>query len=237
MWRRLSVLILLVSAFSAPGEIALPLKSQEEFYVYLPLAAKPSLPIEFVVTRRGESIGYPTHYYVYGYVRSTGTEPVYSVTLEVDVTIYPYSPPGEPPYPPYTSAVPIVPALEATLPGQINPFSYSLLLGKSSASIGEVRATAATLTPPSEARFVPLTIVGWQTENTMITGTVRNDQGQTLRDARVVVVEPDRCAWRETALEVTILQPGQETAFQRNMYSTYCFTENTVIVGQGAVSP
>ena len=237
MWRRVFVLILLVGALSAPSAIALPLEPLQESHVYLPVAAKPPLPIEFVVTARGESIGYPTHYYVYGYVRSLVAEPVYAVKLEVDVTFYPYTPPGEPPYPPYTSAISIVPALEATLPGQINPFAYSLLLGKASASLGEVRAVAATLTPPDATEYIPLTIVGWHAENTTLVGTVRNDHSQPLHDARVVVAALGKCRWREATLDDTTLRTGQETAFQCNLYTTYCFADDMTVVGQGVTSP
>jgi hypothetical protein len=236
MWHRVLAVGLLCSVLCAPGAAALHPEPAGESAASFPVAAKASLPIEFAVTARGETFGYPTYYYVYGYVRSLATDPVYSVQLEVDVTFYPYTSPGEPSLSSYTSAIPIFPALEATLPGQINPFSYSLTLGKASAAIGQVRAVAATLTSPSGATYVPLTVVDWHVEDTNVLGVVRNDHDRALHNLRVVVVEPYRCEWREATLVDTTLQPGQETAFQRNLYTTLCFTDNFVIVGQGATT-
>ena len=44
-----------------------------------------------------------------------------------------------------------------------------------------------------------------------------------------------RGAWEEGTLDDTTLQPGQETAFHLNLYTTYCFTDDMVVLGQGAI--
>jgi hypothetical protein len=235
MWRRLFAIVLLFGVLGAPSAAAPLLQPAEEFFAYFPVAARSPLPIEFVVTARGETVGYPTHYYVYGYVRSLIAEQVDSVVIEIDVTIYSYDPWSEGHVAQYTEAIRVSPALTATLPNQINPFAWDLYLGKASASIGEVRAVDARRTAPDGRFYRPLTIVGWHAEGTTVVGSVRNDHSHTLHNVRVVVVEPHRCAWEESTLADTTLQPGQEAAFHLNLYTTYCFTDDMVVVGQGAI--
>jgi hypothetical protein len=235
MWRRLFAIVLLFGVLCAPSAAAPLLQPAEAFFAYLPVAARSPLPIEFVVTTRGETVGYPTHYYVYGYVRSLIAEQVDSVVIEIDVTIYSYDPESEGHVAQYTEAVRVSPALTATLPNQINPFAWDLYLGKASASIGEVRAVDARRTAPGGTIYRTLTVTGRHAEGTTVVGSVRNDQNHVLHDVRVVVVEPYRCAWREATLDDTTLQPGQETAFHLNLYTTYCFTDDMVVLGQGAI--
>jgi hypothetical protein len=237
MWRRLFAVVLLLGALGAPSAAALPLQPAEEHFAYLPVAARSPLPIAFTVTARGETVGYPAHYHVYGYVKSLIAEQVDTVVIEIDVTIYPYDPGNEGHATQHTEAVRISPALTATLPNQINPFSWDLYLGKASASIGEVRAVDARRTAPDGRFYRQLTIVDWATEGTNVVGTVRNDHSLALHNARVVIVEPYRCGWSEATLDNTTLQPGQETAFQLNLYTTYCFTDELAILGQGATQP
>jgi hypothetical protein len=222
-----------VRASNHDAEVArLDLEQDSESYAYVPVAM--ALPVEAVVTARGEQIGYPTYYYVYGYVRNLAARPVYSVTVEVEVTIFPYEPP-------YTLSsmekFQVTPALTATLPGQANPFQYGLLLGKASASIGGVRAVAASFVEPSGDVYYPLTVAGWEHKGALISGTVRNDSGRTLHKARVVAAKLDRCTWREAVLDDVVLQPGQETAFHLDYYSSACVDDSLVVVGQGAAPP
>jgi hypothetical protein len=54
---------------------------------------------------------------------------------------------NDPPSPPYTEIIHITPALTATLPGQINPFAYNLILGKASALIGPIAKPGNRLSP------------------------------------------------------------------------------------------
>ena len=131
MWRRLSIIALALLALGAPltaRPATRPEPAEMRPAQYLPVVLRSPIPVEVVETARGAIDGYPSHYFVYGYVRNLTSAPLYSVTLELEVTMYPYNPDGA--QQPYLERVPLSTALPATLPGQINPFSYDLLLGK-----------------------------------------------------------------------------------------------------------
>ena len=211
-------------------------RPSESYAHYLPVVSRAPVPAQAEVTARGELIGYPTNYYVYGYVKSLVSEPLYSVTLDVDVTIYPYEPEGEFVLEPYTQTISVTPALSATLPGQFNPFAYSLLLGKASASIGDVRAAYASYTSPDGYRYQALNITDWEYGEGIISGTARNDSSKDLHHLRVVIAKLEKCRWREADLDASTLAPGQETNFQM-ILSEACFGDQLIIVGQGAAAP
>ena len=103
--RRLAFILLLI-ALSIPVSArpaARPAPADVRPMQYLPLVATAPIPVEIVETGRGVLEGYPSDYYVYGYVRNLTLTPLYSVTLELEITIYPYDPGGNPP--PYTERV------------------------------------------------------------------------------------------------------------------------------------
>jgi hypothetical protein len=131
----------------------------------------------------------------------------------------------------------IRPALDATLPDQINPFRYDLLLGKASALIDEVRPLSASLGDPDGEVYYPLTVLNWEHKDGILDGTVRNDSGLPLHRVRVVVAELSKCGWREADIADGVLQPGQETTFSRSGYSQTCLGDDLVVVGQGAALP
>ena len=203
----------------------------ETFSLFLPRVVKPPLVLPFV-TYRGEAIGYPTTWWVYGYVSSPVSTPVYSVTVGIDVTYYPYCEPD--PCDPYARTEIVNPAFPATLPGQINPFSWSLSLGKAYATVGQVKILSASLTAPGELANYPLTILNWQRQDKAVIGRARNNSAQNLVAARVVVVS-DRCAWRDATLDRTSLQPDQETDFRLDFL--YCEGQDVVVIGQGVAGP
>jgi hypothetical protein len=203
---------------------------------YLPVVTRAPLPIQAEVTARGELIGYPTYYYVHGYVRNLVSEALYSVTIDVDVTIYPYEPQEALVLEPYTQTISVTPALSATLPGQYNPFTYGLLLGKASASIGDVRAASARYTSPDGYRYQALNITNWEYVDGVVRGTARNDSSTDLHHLRVVIAELEKCRWREADLDTNTLAPGQETNFQMVLSDT-CFGDHLIVVGQGAAAP
>jgi hypothetical protein len=211
-------------------------KSSGSYAHYLPLVSLAPLPVQAEVTARGELIGYPTYYYVYGYVNSLVSEPLYSVTVDVDVTIYPYEPEGESVLEPYTQTISVTPALSATLPSQNNPFTYGLLLGKASASIGDVRAASASYTSPDGYRYHSLNITNWEYVDGVISGIARNESSAALSHIRVVVADLEKCRWREATPEESTLAPGQETTFQMILPEA-CFGDQLIIVGQGAAAP
>lgn len=231
MWRSLFAAILLLTSLEASATLTSLLPQaypSDDFVLYLPLVAA-SPVAQAVVTARGERTGYPTEYYVYGYVRSLVSEPLQSILLDIDITIFPYD---DPPPPSYITTVQVTPALTATLPGQINPFAYSLLLGKASASIGDVRVAQAYRIPAGGDLYEPLAILDWEYANQVLSGTARNDNDHPLVLGRVVVAELQRCAWREAVLDSLLIQPGQETTF-RLSYSAACLGDQLVITGQG----
>lgn len=226
------------AAIEEPIQPAPPSAPSAAFSIYQPLIHK-AARLEVVETARGEDIGYPTYYYVYGYVRNLTTEPLYDVTVDLEVTMYPYCDPSQDPSlcdDPYTYIEYIKPALTASLPGQLNPFSYSLLLGKASAYFGPIVGYSASPWSSGE-RQAALTSVEIQYAGTTLSGTVRNDNSQALHGNRVVAFGPGRCAWREAVLEADTLQPGGETGFHIDSYAAGCVTEDVVIAGQGAFQP
>lgn len=189
--------------------------------------------LEAVATAQGEYIGYPTDYYMYGYVRNLTSEPLYSVAVSIEVTIWPYIGPSPQTY---LEIVQVTPALTATLPGQINPFSYNLLLGKATASIGSIKGVTASSWAGGDV-YYPLTILGSTYQGTTLSGRVRNDSSHPLHHTRVVAAEPTKCGWREAVLAAETLQPGEETSFSISNYFSFCVSDQQIIVGQGASQP
>jgi hypothetical protein len=211
------------------------LKASADDVVYFPIVQKPSEPdlANVVVTKRGSSIGYPSYEWVYGYLESLLPTQNLSITVEVDVTWYPYCDPvdPEPVCDPYTVTEVIPTAFDVTVPGQNNPFEYTLILGKAYAIPGEVRLLSVV---PASQNFQPVNTVSWIRDAGVVEGIVRNGTIYTLDDIRVVIGS-DSCAWRETMLDTTLLLPGQETSFSREY--PYCENEELYVVGQGIVLP
>jgi hypothetical protein len=237
MWRSLlSVtlcLIMLTTPISAMPAADLKAPA-EQFSQYLPVIATPALPVEVVVTARGVIDGYPSYVWVYGYVRNLTSTPLYSVSLDIEVTWYPYDPDGS--LQPYTERAPLIPALPATLPGQINPFAYSLTLGKASAVLGEVRAISTSSSGMGGVVYYSLALASLAHDGLNLRGTLRNDSGKPLYAARVVVAEQSNttCAWVQPQLATTALQPGQALDFHIDNYYQYCHGDGVVAIGQAA---
>ncbi len=200
----------------------------ETFPYYFPIVVKPPLA-EAVVTDRGETIGYPTYWWVYGYVSSLVSTPIYSVTVGIDITYFPYCEPN--PCEPYKKTEIVKPAFAATLPGQINPFSWSLMLGKAYATVGQVKVVSASLIGESGITYHPITVLNWRREDKAVVGRIRNDSGKNLGNVRVVIVS-NQCAWQEATLTIISLQPGQETDFRLETF--YCEGDDVVVIGQGS---
>jgi hypothetical protein len=234
MWRHVltAVLLFCLGSQETPTEALQTLPTSqptEEYILYLPLVQSTKV-VEAVETARGEEGFYPTEYYLYGYVRNLITEPLYSVIVDLEVTIWPYLYPTS-----YTEIIHITPALTATLPGQINPFSYSMLLGKADASIGSIRGVSSNPWVGGD-KYYPLTIISFTYEDPILSGTARNDSGQSLYKLRVVVVELEKCEWQLAIVDSQNLLPGQETAFHLT-YPSGCLGDSLKIVGQGAAQP
>jgi hypothetical protein len=236
MRRRLSIITLALLALGAPltADPATRLEPVEMRPVqYFPLIVKSPIPVEVVETARAAIDGYPSHYFVYGDVRNLTSTPLYSVTLELEVTMYPYNPEGDPQ--PYVERVPLTTALPATLPGQINPFSYDLLLGKASAELGALRVVSANSSAVGGALYYPLTAVNVTRDGANLRGTVRNDSTQPLNGVLVAVTELQnaKCAWKRPSLSTTTLHPGQTVTFQIDDFYLYCPGEPVAVLGQG----
>lgn len=198
---------------------------------YFPGAPNPA-SIEVVKTAQGEIEGYPTVYYLYGYVRNLTTEPFYAVAVAIQVTICPY---GDPPPDCYTDIVQVTPALTATLPVQPNPFSYRMYLGKASGSINGIVGVSASPWMWDSYDY-PVNVLEYSyNQEAKIIGTARNDSGYPLHTARIVGFEAQHCGWREAELETTDLAPGQVITFTITTFSASCGVDDRLIVsGQGA---
>jgi len=236
MWRTILALCVFLlysppAAFEEPIRPVFSSTPSAAFAVYLPLAHK-ATRLEIIETASGEDIGYPTYYYLYGYVLNRTAEPLYQVVVDLEVTIWAYD---DPPPPPYTETVHLIPAFAASLPGQANPFYYDLWLGKASASFGPILGYSASSWVGGD-RHSPLTIVSYQIEGTTLSGTARNDSPQALHDIRVVVFDPTKCPWMATVVDKLTLQPGEETGFHIDHYSG-CVSEDLQVLGQGAYHP
>ena len=233
------LLALVLSALRVPAAVG----QADAGRVYLPLVAQqlppplPPPPVKVVATYGTTCPAYPCYDWVRGYVQTLSSTPLYSVTLEVDVTGIPYCPPFPQPSPcppstPYK--VKVVPALPATLPGQINPFGHSEMIAKAWASIGAVRAVAGRPPEAGEEVYHPLTVVSWHREGGHVSGIVRNDSGHALQKLHVVVVVVPDCAWRAATINTTSLQPGEATTFELDYY---CASDDLTVLGQGAAEP
>ena len=227
------------AAFATDSPAPASLEPDDTFVHYLPLVQNfPSEPdpaiIEVVKTAQGEIEGYPTVYYVYGYVRNLTNEPFYDVVIDMEVTIFPYA---DPPVPPYTEIVHLTPALTSTLPAQLNPFSYRLYLGKASASIGPIVNISASPWSSGD-HYYPLTIIDYAYEDLIVSGNARNDRGFSLDNARIVGFESQHCGWREATLGADELLPGQVITFTISSFGAICAVDDRLIVsGQGAFPP
>jgi hypothetical protein len=196
--------------------------------LYLPLSinAAPLVEVEryVEVVELGtvDWIDYPGYMCMYGYTTALTPSAVYSPTLAIEVTHYPYCE-GPEGCPPGFSTHVVGSELYATLPGQKNPFSYCLLYAKNYYTFGEVALEAARLNPPDGRAAHPLTVTSLTKEgsgsDTTVSGTVRNDSGQRLADVRVVGIA-GLCSPKEADLGVSELNPGQQSSYTFNHF--YC---------------
>ena len=201
--------------------------------LYLPLVTRRAMPLEIVITSSGESLGYPSHVWVYGYLRNLGKKPLRDVELELIETWYPYDPYGS--SEPYQVPAHISPALTETLPGQINPFSHERSVGKSSVYFGPVYVVGGRYPARDEPRIIALEAGAWEHEDWDLWGTVRNTSALTLSGVRVVVTTLGDCSWRGATPEQTRLLPGEKTSFVADYFYSGCLDEGVVVLGQGVV--
>ena len=151
--RILSAGLLIVSvAVSDVGRTrAAPTIPTQNTTLYLPLVAQVKR-LELVITRFSNENGCSYEYCeVSGYVRNLSNASLYFITVEMTVTWHSYTP-GTP-LPPYTSVVQLPTAFTVTLPGQVNPFSYELLLGKQTATFGSVYIGSSGSNSPAVAEI------------------------------------------------------------------------------------
>lgn len=237
MWKQFLVITLAVVMFGGIGEATPINETSEEIIFYFPLVQKSPPQIEIVVTDIYNS-AFTANNHIYGYISSLIPDPYYSVILAIKETYYPYCDDGEP-CDPIVLEVPISPALPATLPNQINPFSDKELCYKACVDYhSSVRVISGSLTEPSGDIYYPLTVVKWKYTaedeyKGILSGTIRNDNHQVLHKLRLVVAELEKCAWEEAEIADTKINPNRQTTFQLEFWE-YCLDDNLVIVGQGA---
>jgi hypothetical protein len=238
MWKQILNTTLLLFIFGGMGGITPITETADETYLYFPLVQRPPPKIEIVVTDIYNR-AFTANNHIYGYISSLIPDPYYSVTLEAEGIYSPFCDDDEP-CDPVTVKIPITPALPAILPNQINPFSDENLCYKACVTYhSSVRVISASHTEPNGDVYYPLTIVKWKYSaedeyKGILSGTVRNDNRQTLHNLHLVVAELEKCAWREAEIADTKINPNRQTTFQLPFYEG-CLGDNLVIVGQGAV--
>jgi hypothetical protein len=237
MWRRLIVVVLLLGGLglsNAAAPLAAPSEPAQTHLRYFPLITHDILPLDLVITARGATWGYPSHVYVYGYLHNRSDQTFRDTKIELVETWYPYDPVGDPE--PYTTTIRMRGALTATLPGQINPFAHSVLVGKSSVFFSQVSLVDGRPQREDEAPIVALEAGEWTHDGEWtLTGTVRNTSAHTVRGVRVVVTTLGACEWHRASPEKTRLVPGEETAYTAGWFGSGCTDEEVVVLGQGVV--
>lgn len=196
-----------------------------DFLLYLPFAAVgPHLDAR--LTAVGEDIGYPTRYFACGVLNNSTGQALYSSRVDLLVAIQGYL---EPDF--YPSIVPVTPAFSATLPGQPNPFQYSLLLGHASAQIRSIQGTYAH--PWSGGPiYHRLYVEQYACTGGQLAGKVRNNSSLLLAELRVVAMDLTTCAWGEAAASGQILPIGGLAEFQMDFPGS-CTGDQLLVVGQG----
>lgn len=232
-----AALLLMLAASALPAT-----RAQANTRHYLPQVSQPSL-FEVVITDANYSCDdthydpdclYPSYYYVRGYVRNTTDLPLYDIKLMVEETwVW-----GNEETKKLTTFSPVFPA---TLPGQRNPFDYTIVAGKmGTPSLGALSSAGGALAAPDDLTYAPLTSVWWARNTRGETiGVVRNDSGRALTGLRLALIYRDNAlngACRlETASLGGTLAPGASASFNAG-YSA-CRQGASVVVGQGAVAP
>jgi len=244
MLHRLLVIAVMLGFIQSLHPYQIPASSSNSQHtLYLPLVFSPPPLVDVVELGTADWMGYPGEVCIFGYVTSNSPTAVYSVTLAVDVTVYPYC--YEDYCPPYSETVFTEPVLEATVPEQLNPFSYCLMYAKTYYSFVGVRLAHASTTPQGDRIIYPLTVTDYLKEGTKwettVTGTVRNDSGHRLNEARVVGIA-GLCNAKEAVLDTRTLEPGDETYFI--FHSFYCKPSSFIepiemleISAQGVAAP
>ena len=225
MFQRLFVMAVFFALVQSPQQYRIPNShSNQQNSIYLPLVVNRYPPLVDIVKLGGfDYWGYPGTTCEYGYVTSNSPTAVYSVTLSIDVSTI-YCPPEEDCYPPsYYETIFATPSLEATLPDQLNPFSYCTMYYRYTAIFGDVKLAHASLTPMGERVIYPLTVIDYLKEgtgtDTTLIGSVRNDSGHRLEEARVMAINKN-CYAKSAELDTRVLEPGDETDFIINNF--YC---------------
>jgi hypothetical protein len=174
---------------------------------------------------------YPIYYYLYGYVESLVSAPVYSATVGIEVCSWSYIDPTT------CSIHAVQPAFPVTLPGQINPFGHMTwehYKGGSYMRSLSLLDTGYLENGPDV--YYPITIVQSTVEDGNVMGTARNDSNWTLYDVRVIAFG-NRCGWREQTLANTTLQPGEEVTFSQVYHCEMEDLMDLMLVGQGKTVP
>ena len=179
-----------------------------------------------------------------GYVINRTATPVYSVTLLLTFTRY-FSL-GPPQLTTDTITVTLSPFFSATLPGQVNPFSfYTFNSNHMWITFDDVSVINQAEPTPNDPTYVTLDASQWITgqssfeDHPIMTGTLRNTSQVPVHDASVVIMYLSTnvfnrvCAWRQAALLTTTLQPGEATTY----YAYNCGSSTPLPVAQGLVSP
>ena len=177
---------------------------------FFPVVAK-QIPIRLYY-----SVGTGRYGEVYfdGFIENISSQPVYSVTLTINITGI--NPPGS-----FTFSV--TPGFASTLPGQPNPFVlYTDIL-----QFSKYDVEVTTWGWDSSEKHAQVAIVSEYEEwscQFLVSGEIRNDQASSLRDVRVLV-RPilDYVGYGDADLKTDFLGPGESTFYTAQHFdSTGC---------------
>ena len=240
----LTGLLVLVLLFSSPNALRgmgrnARLSPQDTTFLYLPAVSYelPDLPLQMYATL-GVSNDTPHMAYTWGYLLNTATEPLYDATLRVTVMRIEKNCCGQV-IGIYTDTYTLKPVFTSTLPGQLNPFFFTLQSSKvTDYRVESVITHTARIKLPTDSTYVALDASHWMTGtdsfgNSVITGTVRNNTALSVRDVRLLFTDAIYfCGWSEAPLLTTTLKSGESTSYATN----YCGIDRPIItVAQGAV--
>ncbi len=233
--RNLIVIVLLLQphALSNAGTLC-----SETHCVYLPITSNPSPPVAISLVKFRSKIYERS---LTGEIINISDYTIYNVQIQATFGIYnPFTGVYEGSH---TDIIPTV--LTATLPGQTNVFFY-LTGSKSTWILSTTKVVSWDIASTSSFTNLAITashiytfpfdyVDGQYVIYSIVTGTLRNDTGNTIKNVQVYAWNVEKTVGgRQTISQVA---PGATVAFSTTLAEELTPTDTIRIVAQGIVSP